>query len=100
LKIIDEKTLDLFRGAGLCEWCGHWFAWREPHHWHAKGLGGGSRIDLPRNLLSLCRQDHSSAHRGVIDRKDLLRIIAKRERCTPEECVQEIWDALRKDKPL
>lgn len=50
----SEKTLKLYRGSGLCEWCGIWLPRREANHVLHRGMGGGTRLDLPSNLTSLC----------------------------------------------
>ena len=53
MKIKDEKTLDLYRGPGFCEWCRNWCVRREPDHIECKGMGGGRRLDIHVNLLAL-----------------------------------------------
>ena len=50
----SEKILKIYRLEGPCELCGRWLPRREVHHVHHRGHGGGSRLDIPQNLLSLC----------------------------------------------
>jgi hypothetical protein len=102
--IISEATLDLFRGPGPCENCGKWCRRREPHHYKPKGFGGGSRLDMPENLISLgstpnweC-QCHNLAEAKKIPPEKILATIAKREGKTPEEIKQILWDKLREPK--
>ncbi len=68
------------------------------HHFYAKGMGGGSQLDIPENLLPLCVECHDKAHWGKIERPELLRLIAARLGKTPEECQQVIWDTLARRK--
>ncbi len=96
--ITNEAVLDLFRTSGPCEYCGRWCERRDPHHARAKGLGGGSRLDLPINLISLCRKHHDEAHAGNIPRHVILALIAVRERKWPEEIEAEIHLLLRTPK--
>ena len=53
MKIEDEKLLATFRGPGRCELCGKGCKSREPHHVTAKGMGGGKRLDIRLNILSV-----------------------------------------------
>lgn len=83
MKIINDKLLDEFRGPGRCEKCLFWFPVRYPHHIYARGFGGGSRMDVPENLVSLCsvmpgNGCHEACHArkpgfGVYDMLDLVR---------------------------
>lgn len=82
MRIECEKTLERFRRARRCEACGK--ASRhglDPHHaLYKRGLGGGSRLDIPLNLVSLCRWPcHHHAEQGIITRQQMLAVIAKRE---------------------
>lgn len=52
--IKSKATLDRYRQAGNCELCGYRLGRREPHHVLKRGQGGGSRLDIPANLLGLC----------------------------------------------
>ncbi len=68
------------------------------HHFHAKGMGGGSQLDIPENLLPVCVECHDKIHRGKIMRVEVLALIAARLGKTPEECQQVIWDTLAMNK--
>ena len=58
-------------------------------------MGGGSQLDIPENLLSLCYVCHDKAHRGVIPRFPLLCVIANREGKTPDGILAIIHGKLR-----
>lgn len=79
MKIICEKTLDLFRTPRTCEHCLKPCK-PDPHHLWAKGMGGGGRIDLRINICALCRTCHTELHAGKIEPLELLLIVARRER--------------------
>lgn len=104
MRIIDEATLDLFRSKSHCEWCGRWTSRPEPHHWIAKGMGGGRRLDVPWNLIALCGPNpmgvgcHRLAEDGHIPRRALLAVIAKRERQPQEAIEAELWEIIRQPK--
>ena len=104
MRIIDEPLLDQFRGPGRCEHCGKLVRKRDPHHWAARGIGGGGRLDVRCNLVALCStfagggNCHRLAHDGKIKRDVLLGIIAARERTTPEAVEAEIWRLRRTPK--
>jgi hypothetical protein len=98
--IIDEELLDEFRHKTRCEVCGKriWTG-LDPHHIFAKGLGGGSQLDIRENLISLCRWCHSSHHAGHNPtRKLLLLIAAKRENCAVEEIIAKKNRLLQSEK--
>ena len=60
MKIVDEALLALFRSATRCEWCGRDTPeGADPAHVFARGVGGGSRLDIRINLVSLCRGWHN-----------------------------------------
>ena len=91
MKIIDEVLLDEFRTTPRCEWCGRATPGGcEPHHVFARGRSDGFRLDIRINLLALDRWCHDRAHVGKISRKQLLAIIARRERRPVEEIELEI----------
>ena len=87
MRIEDESVLDQFRGR-MCEWCGKERG--HPHHIWAKGMGGGGTLDVRINLMTLCISHHDDVHNGKIRRWELLELVAKRERTTPEAIVDEI----------
>jgi hypothetical protein len=90
VKIINEALLDEFRTAPHCEWCGRPTPGGcDPHHVFARGRSNGFRLDI-RITCSLSTWCHDRAHRGKISRKQLLAIIAIRERRPAEEIELEI----------
>lgn len=95
MKVVDEALLAYFRQKP-CEICGHPPP-NEPHHVYCRGLGGGSRLDICLNLITLCGVFYGSGHhnemqhRGKAGREECCRIIAKREGLESGEVV---WDAL------
>lgn len=99
----DEVLLASFRRKRRCEFCGADLRHKaEPHHYHAKGMGGGSRLDIPENLIALggaldCNC-HGKAHDCKIDRADILAKIAARLGKTPEEVQKVIWETLAERK--
>lgn len=101
MRIVDEKTLALFRGPGQCEFCKKVVSRREPHHIFSRGAG---RLDVAINLVSLCAafaggdNCHAAYHNGDIARYDLLAIVAYREGRLQHEIEAEIWRLRRLDK--
>lgn len=86
MRIVDERLLREFRGPGHCEFCGRWFSQLDAAHVFARGMGSGSRLDVPENLVSLDRYCHTSHHDGLAPmRCDLLAVIAAREGCLQHE---------------
>ncbi len=49
------------------------------HHIKAKGIGGGSCLDVSFNLIMLCVECHAKAHDGAIPKSVLWGIAAERE---------------------
>ena len=94
MKIIDDVLLLAFRLKGICEWCKR-RGGVDPHHLFARGLGGGHRLDIEINLISLCRTCHDAVHMGSIMRCDLLAIVARRERMTQDAILDAIRDLKR-----
>lgn len=90
MQVISEKTLDLFRAAGACDWCKRFVQRREPHHLYRRGMGGGGRLDVQRNLAGLCQRCHHDLHLGLITRADMLAVVAAREKCTQQDIKSEI----------
>jgi 5-methylcytosine-specific restriction endonuclease McrA len=37
------------------------------HHIKSRGMGGSKRLDVPDNLIALCRRCHNAAH-GITER--------------------------------
>ncbi len=103
MKIVDELLLESFRAPGRCEYCGHYCQRREPHHIFSRGMGGGSRLDVRINLISLCpafvgQECHNQYHAGHILRCDLLAIVAKREGRLQTDIEAEIYKLRRARK--
>ena len=96
MRIVNEKTLDLFRGPGKCEWCGRLVRRREPHHIFGRGYGGAERVDVKINLIALCAvyaggaNCHHELHQGRILRADLLAKVAAREGMLQAEVEAEV----------
>ncbi len=98
MKVIDEGLLDEFRSAGRCEFCGKHFQSRHPHHLWARGMGGGSRLDVRINIIALCPPCHNATHAGIIMRPDLLAVVAAREGLLQSQIEEEIWRLRRTPK--
>ena len=98
MRVFNEKLLDEFRARGRCEICNAWRNRRFPHHWYARGMANGSRLDIRENVIGLCLACHEKCHNCKIDRAYTLEIIAQRERKTPQECKEVIWNTLARKK--
>jgi hypothetical protein len=88
--------------ASACEWCGDHDT-LECHHIKARGIGGGSRLDVPLNLVMLCNTCHREAQIARISASSLVAIAGIRElnRLTrmPKEAAErfaEIMESLEK----
>lgn len=91
MEIIDDELLDFFRESFRCEWCKKATIVDCHHYWYRRGIGGGSRLDHPWNLVSLCRADHDAHHQGnVPTRTDLLAIVAAREGVLQDDIIAEL----------
>ena len=99
MKVIDERLLDEFRAAARCELCGRPTPnGAHPHHLSARGMGGGARVDVRANLMALCYLCHRIAHDGNVSRRSLLEIVAKREGCSVQAILDEVWKWQRTPK--
>jgi hypothetical protein len=108
--IKDEVCLARFRRSPRCEWCGRPTPEGcDPHHAIIKrGIGGGSRLDVPENLVALCRgwsqktgqwvSCHQDAESGKITRWELLALIARREKVPEAEIMDHLYTLLRRPK--
>ena len=97
MQVIDEPLLEEFRW-GPCDWCGE-TGRCDPHHLWGRGMGGGSRLDIEINLVSLCRFCHRSHHDGnEPTRADLLAIVAAREDTTQDAIIAQIAHLRREPK--
>jgi hypothetical protein len=82
VKVVDEDALREARNRPACESCGRRVWPLDPHHcFRTRGPGGGSRLDLPCNLIGLCRVCHEKSD-GMVFNDGLKAIIAKREGTT------------------
>lgn len=92
--IIDKPLLALWRQPGYCECCLRWCKdGTAPHHIFGRGAGGGKRFDLPMFLIRLCPLTcHPAADQKRISRETLLKIVAEREGCRPEEIEQKFQE--------
>ncbi len=99
MKVIDKAMLALFRGPGVCEWCGRWKPRREAAHVFTKGMGGATRLDVRQNLCSLCRDCHQAHHDGMSPRQlELLQKVADRESKTVDYVREYIYALRRSEK--
>lgn len=102
--VVNETLLDEFRGPGPCEWCGKPCKRREPHHLWARGIGGGSRMDIRINLIALGHSEtfqcgcHKRIHAGGLDRHQMIEVVAKRERTDPDLIQAVVWLLCRTPK--
>lgn len=93
MRIIDKKTMERFRQADFCEFCGLSSALRkEPHHVFGRGHAGAWRLDVSWALMAMCGAFRGgNCHWLYGDKPDFLgtflRIVANRERCTPEDLI-------------
>jgi hypothetical protein len=81
VNVHDDAVLQAFRDAPACEWCKQPSrGYLEPnHYWVRKGMGGGSQLDHPWNLIAMCLICHQRFHAGHITRWCCLAIVAARE---------------------
>ena len=100
MRIVDQNAITACRtnAGGRCEHCFAPCGSGEVHHLWGRGFGGGNRLDVPCNLIFLCKVCHRSAHDGNIAHKTLLSIVAYREGTTPDGIQETIWELRRKPK--
>lgn len=97
MRVVDPDALDRIR-ALPCAWCGA-RPLSEAAHLFARGHGGGLRVDLRQNLVSLCRLDHQMHHDGhEPTRVQLLAVVAAREGITVEQLQDLLWRVMRAEK--
>lgn len=90
----DEDLLRYFRKR-CCDLCSA-PAPSEPHHVHARGMGGGSRLDKCLNLVSVCRPCHQRCEDyPKLMKPKCLAAIARREGLTAGVVQRAIWRMLR-----
>lgn len=76
---LDPDLRLAFRLIGRCQWCGKLGPTVGHHYWYRKGMGGGSQIDHPFNLIALDALCHTLVHDGHISKYGLLAKVAARE---------------------
>lgn len=89
-RIIDEKLLKAVRAREQCERCGR-RGFVQAAHVFGKGMGGWRRYDIAINLIGLCVVCHQRHHYGILATENLLEIVARRERTTPQAIREKIW---------
>lgn len=95
--IKNSRLLAEFRIAGRCEWCGRWCVKREPHHLRTRT----PELTIRINLFSVgstpffCCSCHTDIGNGLIDRKEVLQLVAVREHCTTGE-ITMVMDLFRR----
>ena len=95
--VIDEKLLASFRGPGICEWCKRYAGHRHAAHVRPRQMGGGSRLDVRINLISLCWFCHLAQHEGrEPTRADLEAVVAAREQRFQDDIEAECLAIRRK----
>ena len=97
MKVIHKALLKELSQPGLCEWCNKYCSdGLDPHHIFSRGAG---RVDIRKNLVSLCRTCHSSNHNGKEPtRVQLLLLVSVRERTTAEEIIEMVQRIRADDK--
>ena len=95
--VISEAVLDQFRGTRRCELC---FVTRHcfPHHVWARGMGGGTRLDVDCNLIAVCHGCHMDIHEGIIGRGEVVGAVSRRMKISAAEIEQRVWDLRRAPK--
>ena len=73
-RVKSKSTIEKTRKKS-CEVCGS-AQGCENHHVISRGAGGP---DIPENLITLCKIEHTMAHNGQIPKDDLWDAIAERE---------------------
>lgn len=99
MRVVDDDLLAEFRRSPRCEACGTKTpSGADPHHYFARGMGGGQRLDVRTNLVALCRLCHTQAHAGQIRRETILDIIARRERTPANKILETLYRLRRSTK--
>lgn len=97
--VIDDDMLDYFRRKTFCELCGKPCPQGcDPDHVQCRGMGGGSRIDTPLNIVHPCRECHNKRHAGLIPRSRLWAIIDARYGLAPGTAQSSVNCLLRRNK--
>ena len=95
MKIVNEQVLNWFRNEP-CEMCGK-SPPSDPHHLWTRGQGG-NRLDVPWNLVSLCRRCHQNVQGVKAFVPELCRMATEREvwilQRAPKEFAEKFAKAL------
>lgn len=97
MRIIDDALLAALRRQETCEWCNAKSrTGRDPHHyWYTRGH---CRLDVPENLVALCRSCHQAAGTGAISRRALLTVVAIRMNLDEDVILTRLYDLRRRPK--
>lgn len=101
MKIICKETCArirrkpcAFAGSGYCVGA------VEVHHYHARGMGNSSQLDVAFNLCPLCRLHHQYAEDAQINRMDVLDAIADREKIPADTLQRAIYFLVHLDAKI
>lgn len=90
--IKDGEALQRARDRRRCELCGSpGRGLLHPHHYIARGFGGGFRYDHDWNLAGICWICHRDVHDGKVPKRRILESIARRERLAPDWLEEQLW---------
>jgi hypothetical protein len=100
VKIVNKRLLKEMAKPGPCSWCGRPCPdGRDVHHWFIKrGMGGGTRLDIPENLISLDRFCHRDAEDRKICKDDLGAVRAAQLGRLQHDLERTILETLRRRK--
>lgn len=93
--IKSATTLRRFAGPGRCELCSRFCKHRDAHHHFTRQMGGGRRMDVADNLVSVGRWPECTCHNLIGDGKlpggaeRVLELIARREGWPSPEALAE-----------
>lgn len=101
MRVIDPELVASIR-VESCAWPGCKCPHSQVHHIYPRGMGGGSHLDIPENLLPLCLKHHDHVHREGAWATCLCWNLSML-RCWPrymwwEDVRQVIWDKLRESR--
>lgn len=101
MRIESPETVDRFRHARRCEFCGKSTpGGTDPAHVFSRGRGDAWRLDVPECLVSLCRLCHTANHAGNRpNREDLLLIVGGRECILLDDLLELLWELRRLPTP-
>lgn len=97
MRLVDKALLKIVAACPNCECCGARTPnGADPHHIYSKGAG---RVDIPENLVALCRSCHNGYHySSKPSLQDLLTIVAIREGMIAEDIEKEVFRIRNLDK--